>query len=310
MPHNTNLLVVERRILQKLDDRRHIIRCVKSYQRGDLWGLVLEPVADGYLSSLLSDTHGTCGEEKAFRYRNLMKSFGCLARSLEHIHSNQIRHRDIKPDNILYLEEDGSYHFIWIDFGVSNDTGSATTDFQNLTPRYSAPEYIPPEITTTSPSSSASQMEHHFPADIFSFGVVVLEILSLLIGEHPSTADTPGAFHQCALEPMRFCDAIDDLKRWAKQQIDKNKHITHHRRLKILLETAAKMIDRDPDERPTAGEVARIFFSEDASLFCAHCKKELHDSGAATRRAPVNGHHNPLSLMRRPTFVRAIEVAG
>jgi serine/threonine protein kinase len=65
--------------------------------------------------------------------RRICESFLCIASALESLHRNNIRHRDLKPSQIL-LSPDG----LWLtDFGYSNDmsaySNSATSNLDTMT---------------------------------------------------------------------------------------------------------------------------------------------------------------------------------
>ncbi|KAH6878144.1 kinase-like domain-containing protein [Alternaria rosae] len=90
---------------------------------------------------------------------------GCLVSAIAYLHDKQIRHKDLKPSNILL-----SAGQLWLtDFGSSTDftlLSQSATDNERGTPRYFAPE-----VAAWKPSGRA--------ADMFSLGCVLLEILSV-----------------------------------------------------------------------------------------------------------------------------------
>jgi serine/threonine protein kinase len=123
----------------------------------------MSPVADMDLSAYLSCADVT-------RYGVLRTFFGCLARALEFLHSQGIRHKDIKPGNILVYGR----NILFTDFGLALDfmdaEGSTTVETVNgMTPRYCSPEVANHEPRNTS-------------SDIWNLGVVFLEIFAVLKG--------------------------------------------------------------------------------------------------------------------------------
>jgi serine/threonine protein kinase len=97
-----------------------------------------------------------------------------LATGLEHIHSMNIIHRDIKPGNIL-ISKTNPVVMKWADFGLSkptNSRGSASLSGFRGTKRWMAPE-----ILRRRPLRGSQQ------SDIFSTGCVFFYFLTR--GVHP-----------------------------------------------------------------------------------------------------------------------------
>jgi serine/threonine protein kinase len=101
--------------------------------------------------------------------KTLRTFYGCLTAGLAYLHSLKIRHRDIKPQNILVKGE----RVYLADFGISLDweslSRSTTTEESGKTLLYCAPE-----VTQFKPRNSSS--------DIWSLGCVFLEMASVLSG--------------------------------------------------------------------------------------------------------------------------------
>ncbi|KAI4671714.1 uncharacterized protein J4E78_000210 [Alternaria triticimaculans] len=118
-------------------------------------------------------------QNKHYRYRNLghevqsimyavcenrlRHSLGCIANAVAYLHTNRIRHKDLKPSQIL-LSPQG----LWLtDFGWSADMSehstSVTSGGDQITAKYQAPE-------------RANRQPCGRSEDIFSLGCIYLEI--------------------------------------------------------------------------------------------------------------------------------------
>ncbi|KAM7215143.1 hypothetical protein V8F06_009461 [Rhypophila decipiens] len=118
---------------------RHIVKLVGSYTDRDLVGLIIDPVGDMDLGEFL----GHAKMDSVLRKRQLRPFFGCLATALAYLHQKDVRHNDIKPQNILVKDS----QVYLTDFGMArtwNKNGHSTTigNHERGTPPYYAPELI------------------------------------------------------------------------------------------------------------------------------------------------------------------------
>jgi len=155
--------IAEIEVLKRLK-HRHVVEFVGSYTDPKYMGLIMSPVADMDLCTYLAQFDGS-------RHRELRSFFGCLARGLEFLHGQSIRHKDTKPSNILVQ----GGNVLFTDFGLALDfsdaEGSTTVSMVNgMTPRYCSPEVANQESRNTS-------------SDIWSLGVVFLEMTTVLKGQ-------------------------------------------------------------------------------------------------------------------------------
>ena len=120
------------------------------------------PVADMNLQTFLENTN-LDDTSRSF----LRPFFGCLTSALSYLHDNRIRHKDIKPSNVL-IKHDQVY---LTDFGTSLDwsgcDNSTTVTAPPTTPRYCAPEVM-------------AFVERNTSSDIWSLGCVFLEMWTVL----------------------------------------------------------------------------------------------------------------------------------
>jgi serine/threonine protein kinase len=259
-------------IIKRLE-HRHVIRLVGTYTHGPFLGLLLWPVATCDLANLIEDidwlqkssssqdsmqldhrpaeeTPEQIGERQA-RLQGLMlsttsletarddaiaflqRTMGCIASAVAYLHSQEIKHKDLKPSNILL-----SSHGIWVtDFGTATDfsvlTTSATENGERGTPKYFAPE-----VAVYAPSGRA--------ADIFSMGCIFLEIITLCVGY--SLEETIQLRSQ---NDRSFQSNLENIRTWfsrghIRSRIPADDH---------MMGLVRSMLRKDPDDRPTAEKV-------------------------------------------------------
>ena len=124
--------------------------------------LVLEYIPGGTLKSKLKHLKS---EDKEFSLSEVLEYGIQAAEALAHAHRHQIIHRDVKTDNLM-LTEEGKVKLT--DFGLAKLRGSAQVTKTGTpvgTAAYMSPEQIRGE-----------EIDHR--SDIFSFGVVLYELLT------------------------------------------------------------------------------------------------------------------------------------
>lgn len=97
-------LLKEAKSIQTLQNHHHFIKLFDAYETSTEIGLVMWPAADGRsLAHCLEDYLDNDYSQK-WLTPCFEKAFGCLASALACMHENRIRHKDIKPANILIHE--------------------------------------------------------------------------------------------------------------------------------------------------------------------------------------------------------------
>jgi len=141
---------------------KHLVKLAGSYTDKKFVAIIMLPVADMNLQTFLENTN-LDDTSRSF----LRPFFGCLTSALLYLHDNRIRHKDIKPSNVL-IKHDRVY---LTDFGTSLDwsgcDNSTTVTAPPTTPRYCAPEVM-------------AFVERNTSSDIWSLGCVFLEMWTVL----------------------------------------------------------------------------------------------------------------------------------
>ncbi len=106
---------------------------------------------------------------------------GQMAAGLARAHDFGIIHRDVKPENVFVLEEDGQRVVKLVDFGLARS--EQDTRLTNLGEVIGTPQYMAPERALSRDVTPA--------CDLYSLGVVLFEMAT---GALPFQSNTPSGF--------------------------------------------------------------------------------------------------------------------
>ena len=259
----------EVRIIQRLSNHRHIVKVFASYTIGRELGVLIEPVADGGdLHSFLrgiqdaKSPHALLSIHEAI----LTKAFGCLLSGLAYMHKYNIRHKDIKPKNILIHQ--GSVLFT--DFGASFDSSLLSGSTTAGQPGPMTRRYCAPEVADWESRNAAS--------DVFSLGCIFIEILRTLEPKHSQTLKVAGEYH-------REIETILSTLR----------SVSFGWSLFPLTTIILLMLRRDPVERGTSGSILNILqvnlglMTKFTALMCEGC---LYDAQASIKIVARSAYHD------------------
>jgi serine/threonine protein kinase len=256
-------------IIRKLN-HDHIIKLVGTYTHGPFLGLLLWPVAVCDLGTFLDDVNivqanrasalpdSTQHDETSVlqrfdalgfnisaplrivsqeAVRRLEQSLGCLVSAIVYLHERRIRHKDLKPSNILL-----SCNGIWVtDFGVSSDFSTQTESVTQGGER-GTPKYFAPEVAFYEPNGRS--------ADIFSLGCIFLEMIGLCMGYSLEELTELRPAKDCS-----FQGNLGGIFQWFNHgRIRSRDAIDEH-----LLGVIRLMLNLNPVERPTASDIERDF---------------------------------------------------
>jgi serine/threonine protein kinase len=138
---------------------KNIIQFKNNFVYKDYFYTVMDHAAGGelntylYSKTLLSET-----EAKAI--------FMQIHASVAYIHSKKVIHRDIKPNNIMFLDENRE-NVVLIDFGISGYTSGNVKEVVKA----GTLKFLPPEFASGLSYSSNSKF------DVWSLGIVLFHML-------------------------------------------------------------------------------------------------------------------------------------
>jgi len=144
---------------------RNIVRIVDVYENINngtrILLIVMECMEGGELFSRIQER-----AEHAFTEREAAEIVHEIARALQHLHTMNVAHRDVKPENLLYSSKGSDGILKLTDFGFAKEVKE---DFKNLqtpcyTPYYVAPEVLGPE-------------KYDKSCDLWSIGVIMYILL-------------------------------------------------------------------------------------------------------------------------------------
>ncbi|KAK7420409.1 hypothetical protein QQX98_002832 [Neonectria punicea] len=257
----------------KAISHRHVVKLVGSYTDSTALGLIMCPVANTDLHQYLNSVD----VDPDLRKKSLRTFFGCLVTALAYIHKKNIRHKDIKPNNVLVK----GGQVLLADFGTSRICldGHLTTngEAKEGTPRYWAPEVM-------------EGADRNTASDIWSLGCVFLEMATTLLGYTHS--DMLVFYSRNGTENYRtICLNALATKLWIEKLRGSGAGFDSP-----ILDWTEWMLQEKPIDRPTAAQVrGKILDTEtEFEYICYHCAlsngfehSESPDSGTMMSASPV-----------------------
>ncbi|OJD29450.1 ankyrin-1 isoform x3 [Diplodia corticola] len=227
---------------------RHLVRYIGSYTDPKWIAFTMIPVAEGDLSSWLP-TH--LGDPR------IQEFFGCLASAVAYLHTEKVRHKDIKPHNVLV-----SHNGIFLsDFGTSNQWKDSDKSATEGAVAYAfTKRYAPLEVLTNERRSRAS--------DIFSLGCIFLELISAFCGQ--SADDLRQYLLQTWTGVDLYADNEEAVEEWVEHLKRKNLPEAHL----SILDMTHSMMDADKNKRPGALTLVDCILNLGPEYACRQCHQE------------------------------------
>ncbi|KAL8673301.1 MAG: hypothetical protein Q9168_002263 [Polycauliona sp. 1 TL-2023] len=273
--------------LKKLQ-HRHLVRYVGSYTDPQYVGIIMDPVADMDLRTFLSQSEFTQAE-----YDGIREAFGCLCSAIIYLHRQQVRHKDIKPQNILVRQR----KIFITDFGLAISwktlgKGTTTGEHGPISRDYAAPEVMDSDSRNIS-------------ADVWSLGCVYLEMITVLKGE--TIVAKSAYFLSSGTCSTFYCRNQDAMKGWMKRLESKkdNAPLDWIRNL-TMSKPSSRLTPQQLMDRITSGEDGVDYYG-----LCCDGKKddevaiELRDSdvevssgsdGKTTDGPSIKKKHDPATV--------------
>lgn len=176
----------------------HIVKIVGAYVDGNSVGILLYPAAEWNLEQFMVKIPDRHGEDQRYHLRRF---FVCLAQAVSYLHDFNIRHKDIKPTNILV---DSFSNVLLADFGISlkarDKAHLITQSNTNRTYDYCSPEII-------------ARRQRHPSSDVFSLGAVFAEMATVVLNR---TLIDFRSFRQSREGDISFHRNLGNVEKWMK----------------------------------------------------------------------------------------------
>lgn len=231
----------------------HIVRMLGYYQANEgtykhSYCLLMHPVGERDLGAFLEDecrciaTEPDCSDSIT-KSAWIMKWFTCLPSALAYMHSQLIHHEDIKPKNIIHKGE----HVYFTDFSSSRrcDSTQATS---TANPARASRLFAAPEAF---PTSDDNLERHGSKTDVFSLGLVFVEMLTILEGR-----DIDG-LHDYLEQQNGFGEA-NETKQYHRAVELMNNWFSSNQSRYFFTKCLRPMLRQERSSRPSAEEVVEL----------------------------------------------------
>lgn len=161
----------EAEILEQLGCHDQIPRLLAHFEEDQAFYLVQEFIEGQSLGAEPSSEQPSAKRRKPWTVEQAMQLLQELLGILQFIHTHQLIHRDIKPDNIIRRQSDNK--FVLVDFGAGKLLSTAKQSYTRTT-IISSGVYTPPEQMEGNPRPCS---------DIYALGMTVIQLLTGLTPE-------------------------------------------------------------------------------------------------------------------------------
>lgn len=183
-------------------------------------------------------------KNSALPFETLKSYFDSLVNALAYMQAKEICHRDLKPANIMLDNQEDNIFLI--DYGASQSLfGSNPNETKKKMELAGSPMYFSPEIIEGfNKKKEEDYILNPFKSDVFSFGLVVLEMGILRL---PEKHKSNGKWKSKSIE--------DCLDRFETKYMGILEGRTQKRNLRQMMEILRGCLSIDPDDRPDFIEI-------------------------------------------------------
>ena len=273
------------------DRPRVVVRLQTSQQhqqviKRHVLGIAMYPPAQWNLSTLMQEVFRNHEAAEAWIIPQMHTYFGCLAQAVAYLHKSdvRIRHKDIKPENIV-IDDFGVP--LLTDFGLSKhfEQGQHSEGPTGKTIKYADPEAM-------------HETMRDERSDVFSLGCVYLEIATVLLGRVPMFAEDKmrdDGGDRTVMSDFVYAESLDRLGPY----LDLLRVIADDRELIALVDQAVTAVER---EAITATSAASSQQSQQSHQFDGVTQDELRERSAKAVREvlPLIGRMMDDDFHQRP----------
>ena len=157
-------------------DHPNIVKLVEIYEDRLHYDIIMEELSGGTLTERLLKKMEEEGE--TFSEKEAAIIFKQIMSAINYCHCKGIVHRDLKLENVLFIEKDNNLDIKIIDFGLSRYAGNQLVDLMEIitdektvkmNESVGTPQYIAPEVL---------KGKYNQKCDIWSAGVILYAMLS------------------------------------------------------------------------------------------------------------------------------------
>lgn len=167
MKEHDKMVKDEINVLQGLN-HPNIIGFYDYFESRDKFYLVFELATGGELFDRLFERGKFSEKDAVIIIRSILKG-------LKYLHSQNIVHRDMKPENLLFKTADSDADLVICDFGIARNSSDTSSTLDNVC---GSPGYVAPEVL--------NHKDYGTPIDMWAVGVIAY---TLLCGYMPFRAE-------------------------------------------------------------------------------------------------------------------------